>query len=67
MPSKPEVQRVKMAGVAYAKNFLAQKYHTEYRELYEAYLLNRGITPHQSPNRVLVDEREILKSKEGGN
>lgn len=65
MPSSPEVNRIKVAASAYAKTFLARKYHQEYTELYQAYLLNRGVSPRRSPNSVLVDEREILKEKEG--
>lgn len=65
MPSSPEVNRIKVAAAAYAKTFLSRKYHQEYTELYQAYLLNRGVSPRRSPNSVLVDEREILKEKEG--
>ena len=65
MPSSPEVNRIKVAASAYARTFLARKYHQEYTELYQAYLLNRGVSPRRSPNSVLVDEREILKEKEG--
>lgn len=65
MPSSPEVNRIKASASAYAKTFLARKYHLEYSELYQAYLLNRGISPRRSPNAPLVDEREILKDKAG--
>lgn len=64
MPSKPEVQRIKTAANEYAKSFLARKYHEEFRELYMAYLLNRGVTPHRSPRDPMVDEREILKQNQ---
>jgi len=65
MHSTPEIKRIKFASTADAKTFLARKYHEEYTELYQAYLINRGITPQRSPRSVLVDEREILKEKEG--
>ena len=65
MPSTPEVNRIKVAGSAYAKTFLARKYRQEYVELYQAYLINRGVTPRQASNVELIDEREILKEKEG--
>ena len=65
MPSSPEVNRIKVAATAYARTFLARKYHEEYSELYQAYLRNRGIKPHSSPRAVMVDEREILREREG--
>ena len=65
MPSTPEINRIKVAGSAYAKTFLARKYADEYSELYQAYLLNRGITPRRSASTTLVDEREILKERKG--
>jgi len=44
-------------AASYAKGFLAQKYHEEYQELYDAYLTNRGISTRR--NRPLVDERLV--------
>lgn len=63
MPSSPEVNRIKVAGAAYAKRFLALKYSEEYVELYQAYLRNRGIKPRSSQRTPIVDEREILKER----
>lgn len=61
MPSTPEINRIKVAGTKYAQDFLVQKYHQEYRELYEAYLKNRGVSP--KGYKELEDEREILKAR----
>lgn len=65
MPSSPEINRIKASASAYAKTFLARKYQEEYSELYQAYLRNRGISPRRSPKAPLVDEREILREREG--
>lgn len=62
MPSSPEVCRIKVAGTKYAQDFLVQKYQEEYRELYEAYLENRGVVTKPERGK-LVDERELLKAK----
>ena len=48
---------VRNKAAAYAKTFLAKKYREEYRELYEAYLRNRGYTTRATT--MLVDERTI--------
>jgi hypothetical protein len=48
---------VRNKAAAYAKTFLAKKYREEYRELYEAYLRNRGYTTRATT--VMVDERTI--------
>lgn len=66
MPSTPEVSRIKVGANRYAQDFLVQKYNEEYRELYEAYLLNRGFTPIKRIRQELVDEREILKQRTAG-
>ena len=64
---KVEIARIKASAVTYARLFLAKKYHEEYRELYKAYCINRGVQlnpagrPHVSSD---VDEREILAAKE---
>lgn len=62
MPSSPEINRIKVAGTKYAQDFLVQKYYDEYKELYEAYLANRGVTDNRKRTE-LVDEREILKQR----
>jgi len=49
--------RIRVKAAAYAKAFLAKKYREEYRELYEAYLRNRGYTTRATT--VMVDERTI--------
>lgn len=54
---------VRVAATKYARDFLSMKYNEEYQELYRAYLINRGI-----PVRAVkpqVDERELLKEREG--
>lgn len=66
MPSSPEVNRIKVGANRYAQDFLVQKYNEEYRELYEAYLLNRGVSPMKRRTDELVDEREILKKRTEG-
>jgi hypothetical protein len=50
---------IKIRGKAavYAKTFLAKKYREEYKELYEAYLHNRGYTTRAS--KELLDERLV--------
>jgi len=63
MPSSPEINRIKVAASGYAKTFLAQKYSEEYSELYQAYLINRGVKVNRSPRATLRDEREILKAR----
>ena len=49
--------KIRTKAAAYAKTFLAKKYYEEYRELYEAYLRNRGYTTRATT--VMVDERTI--------
>lgn len=51
------VMRIRVQAASYAKTFLANKYHDEYKELYNAFLSNRGISTRNS--KVLVDERLI--------
>lgn len=48
---------VRNKAATYAKTFLAKKYREEYRELYEAYLRNRGYTTRATA--MMVDERTI--------
>ena len=51
------VMRIRVQAASYAKTFLANKYHDEYQELYNAFLNNRGISTRKT--KVLVDERLI--------
>jgi hypothetical protein len=45
-------------AASYAKGFLAKKYYQEYQELYDAYLVNRGVNIRR---RNAIDERELVK------
>lgn len=47
-------------AASYAKGFLAKKYWKEYQELYDAYLVNRGVNIRR---RNAIDEREIVKGE----
>jgi hypothetical protein len=49
---------IRVSASGYAKTFLANKYHKEYRELYRAYLINRGISVRGTS--AIVDERQLL-------
>ena len=49
--------QVRTKAATYAKTFLARKYREEYKELYEAYLRNRGYTTRAS--KELLDERLV--------
>lgn len=49
--------KIRTKAAAYAKTFLAKKYREEYKELYEAYLRNRGYTTRAS--KELLDERLV--------
>jgi hypothetical protein len=49
--------RARGLASAYAKGFLVKKYYKEYQELYDAYLVNRGIPIRRS--NTIVDERLI--------
>lgn len=51
---------IRSKASAYAKKFLAQKYYDEYKELYDAYLRNRGYSTRTSKRGNLVDERAIV-------
>ena len=48
---------IRSKAATYAKTFLVQKYYTEYKELYNAYLHNRGYTTRGTKNRNLIDEK----------
>lgn len=52
-----DVMKIRVQAASYAKTFLANKYHDEYQELYNAFLTNRGISTRKA--KVLVDERLI--------
>jgi hypothetical protein len=49
--------KIRAKAASYAQSFLANKYYEEYKELYDAYLINRGITIRRG--RVMKDERVI--------
>ena len=38
-----ETIKIRAKAASYAQTFLAKKYYDEYKELYDAYLTNRGI------------------------
>ena len=50
------VTRIRSEAAQYAKQFLAHKY----RELYEAYCINRGLKPKRE-GRPIIDERELVR------
>ena len=52
------VARIRSEAAQYAKQFLARKYREEYRELYEAYLINRNV-PVKGRVISMIDEREV--------
>ena len=52
-----DVMKVRAQAAGYAKTFLANKYHDEYQELYNAFLINRGISVRK--NKHMIDERLI--------
>lgn len=52
-----DVMKIRVQAASYAKTFLANKYHDEYQELYNAFLTNRGVSTRKT--KVLVDERLI--------
>lgn len=52
-----ETLKIRGQAASYAKRFLANKYYQEYKELYDAYLVNRGINIRRG--RVVKDERVI--------
>jgi hypothetical protein len=52
-----EVMKIRAKAASYAQSFLANKYYEEYKELYDAYLINRGVTTRRS--RVMADERVV--------
>jgi hypothetical protein len=54
-----EVAKIRARAASYAQGFLANKYYEEYKELYDAYLTNRGVTTRRG--RVMSDERELVE------
>jgi hypothetical protein len=52
-----EIMKIRNKAAGYAKSFLANKYYEEYKELYDAYLVNRGVNTRRG--RVIADERGI--------
>ena len=50
---------IRSKAASYAKKFLAQKYYDEYKELYDAYLRNRGYSTRTSKRTNMIDEREV--------
>ena len=51
--------KIRAQAAGYAKTFLANKYYEEYKELYDAYLINRVVNTRRS--KVLTDERTTVK------
>ena len=56
-----DTMKIRSRAAYYAQSFLANKYYEEYTELYNAYLINRGITKRKS--RVMSDERKLIKEQ----
>lgn len=52
-----DVMKMRAKAASYAQSFLANKYYEEYKELYDAYLINRGINTRRG--RVMADERVV--------
>jgi hypothetical protein len=52
-----EVIKIRAKAASYAQSFLANKYYEEYKELYDAYLTNRGVSTRRG--RVIADERTV--------
>ena len=52
-----DTMKIRAQAASYAQSFLANKYYEEYKELYDAYLINRGVTTRRG--RVMKDERLI--------
>lgn len=56
-----EVLKIRAKAASYAQSFLANKYYEEYKELYDAYLINRGVKTRRG--RVMADERAITNER----
>ena len=57
MSEANDSMKIRAKAASYAQSFLANKYYEEYKELYDAYLINRGVSTRRG--RVLKDERVI--------
>ena len=57
MSEANDSMKIRAKAANYAQSFLANKYYEEYKELYDAYLINRGVSTRRG--RVLKDERVI--------
>lgn len=55
MSKANDSMKIRAKAASYAQSFLANKYYEEYKELYDAYLINRGVNTRRG--RVLKDER----------
>jgi hypothetical protein len=61
--SPAERLKLRTRAQRYALIFLGQKYRQEYRELYQAYLNNRGYKPYaRYVAKPLVDERNTMET-----
>ena len=56
-----EVMKIRAKAASYAQSFLANKYYDEYKELYDAYLINRGVSTRRG--RVMADERVVTNER----
>jgi hypothetical protein len=56
-----DTMKMRAKAASYAQSFLANKYYDEYKELYDAYLVNRGITIRRG--RVMKDERIVANER----
>lgn len=57
--TQDEALKVRAQAASYARLFLANKYKEEYSELYNAYLVNRGLTTRKG--KPMTDERTTVK------
>ena len=56
--TQDEIAKIRSKAGAYAQSFLAKKYYEEYKELYDAYLVNRGVSTRRG--KELLDERVAI-------
>lgn len=61
MTEANDTMKIRARAASYAQAFLANKYYEEYKELYDAYLINRGITIRRG--RVMKDERTVTNEQ----
>jgi hypothetical protein len=57
--TQDEALKIRARAASYARLFLANKYSEEYAELYNAYLVNRGLTTRKG--KPMTDERTTVK------